>query len=416
MLIGALTWAPAKREQFVKVRNGQFELEGKPYRFIGINYWPAGILGMANLPGNRARLEKELDFLASQGITNLRVLALSEGDSSYPYRISPSSQPYKNQVQQEYLEGLDFLLQQCGRRKLKVVLYLTNQWEWSGGMGQYLEWAGFGKPPLPKSSNWSWDGYCRYMAQFYDCEPCQSELNNQITKLVTRKNTLTGVMYKDDPTLFSWELCNEPRPMKKEAMAAFHTWIQKSALLIKQLDPNHMVTLGSEGDVAYGYQMNAFETDHSLPEVDYLTIHIWPKNWNWFADTSIAVSYPTLLQKSEDYLKRHLETATRLHKPLVLEEFGLPRDGHQFAEFTSVASRNRYFYWGLNTWRKNDKPLAGISFWAFGGITWFPLHGEFWKKGEPFRGDPPQEEQGLNSLYASDSSTWQLIRSFSRPK
>jgi mannan endo-1,4-beta-mannosidase len=34
---------------------------------------------------------------------------------------------------------------------------------------------------------------------------------NFLTALVTRVNTVTGVAYRDDPTIFAWELINEPR-------------------------------------------------------------------------------------------------------------------------------------------------------------------------------------------------------------
>lgn len=29
--------------------------------------------------------------------------------------------------------------------------------------------------------------------------------------VLTRRNSLTGVEYRDDPTIFAWELINEPR-------------------------------------------------------------------------------------------------------------------------------------------------------------------------------------------------------------
>ena len=37
------------------------------------------------------------------------------------------------------------LLAEMGKRQMHAVLYFNNSWEWSGGYGQYLEWAGEGK-------------------------------------------------------------------------------------------------------------------------------------------------------------------------------------------------------------------------------------------------------------------------------
>jgi mannan endo-1,4-beta-mannosidase len=33
-----------------------------------------------------------------------------------------------------------------------------------------------------------------------------------------------------------------------------------------------------------------------------------------------------------------------------------------------------------------------------------------WKQGDPFTGDPPQEPQGRNSIFTSDTSTLAIIR------
>src|ERR687897_546109 len=76
----AQTAAPNKAEQssFVTVKGRHFELDGKPYYFAGANLWYGMYLGSPGKTGDRPRLLKELDQLASQGITNLRVLAISE--------------------------------------------------------------------------------------------------------------------------------------------------------------------------------------------------------------------------------------------------------------------------------------------------------------------------------------------------
>ena len=54
-------------------------------------------------------------------------------------------------------------------------------------------------------------------------------------------------------------------------------------------------------------------------------------------------------------------------------------------------------------------PIAGANFWAFGG-TARPRPGQtFWKQGDDLVCDTPMEEQGLNSFFDSDRSTFNMI-------
>ena len=62
-------------------------------------------------------------------------------------------------------------------------------------------------------------------------------------------NTVTGIPYAEDPTIFSWQICNEPRPFSRDeaTVDGFCDWIWKAARSIKESDPNHMVSTGNEG-------------------------------------------------------------------------------------------------------------------------------------------------------------------------
>ena len=68
--------ATSGQSGFVTVKGRHFQIDGKPYYYAGANLWYGMYLGAPD--GDRARLTKELDQLASQGVLNLRVLAISE--------------------------------------------------------------------------------------------------------------------------------------------------------------------------------------------------------------------------------------------------------------------------------------------------------------------------------------------------
>ena len=49
-----------------------------------------------------------------------------------------------------------------------------------------------------------------------------------------------------------------------------------------------------------------------------------------------------------------------------------------------------------------ESVFQGCNFWAWGGFAQ-PQH-LFWQKGDDYMGDPGQEEQGLNSVYDTDTT------------
>lgn len=402
------------QQDFVKVKDSQFFIGDSNYRYIGTNYWYAGLLG--NSEKGKKRLQHELDFLQQQGVINVRVMAAVEGEGliNGVQRVQPPLQTTSNVFDSSILYGLDYLLVELGKRNMKAVLFISNNWEWSGGFLQYLNWNNL----LPDSimrRKLTWDENRDYVSKFYSCKPCTDGYEKQLKLLVGRTNSISGKKYNEDAAIMAWELANEPRPMRPNAIDAYKTWISKMAALIKQTDKNHLVTIGAEGDIGTETK-EVYLSIHENNNIDYLTIHIWPKNWGWFKADSIEQYFDTVLNNTNQYIQKHVAIAKAINKPLVIEEFGLPRDAHVFTPGTSVKWRDEYYANIFGIWKQNNSGvIAGCNFWAFGGTARPITNQVFWKKGDDYMGDPPMEEQGLNSVFDSDSSTWQLIRNFTKP-
>jgi mannan endo-1,4-beta-mannosidase len=122
-----------------------------------------------------------------------------------------------------------------------------------------------------------------------------------------------------------------------------------------------------------------------------------------------------VLEKTNSYIQNHIATAQKLNKPLVIEEFGLPRDRQSFDIASATSLRDIYYNSIFTIWKQhaqNNGVVAGANFWAFGG-TARPIKDQiFWKSGDDYMGDPPMEEQGLNTVFDSDKTTWDLIYSY----
>nr|MBC7614157.1 beta-mannosidase [Pseudopedobacter sp.] len=402
------------QQEFVKVENGHFMLKNKEYKYVGANYWYGGLLALKGNEGKQ-RLKKELNFLKRKGVTNLRVMLGAEGTSTYKFRISNKDvlQPQKGEFRDSILFGLDYLLNEMQKRNMKAVLHFTNTWEWSGGLSEYLKWNNYPDSPNPKDEGYNWDTYRQYITQFYNCEPCKKDVDRYINYILHKSNSINGLMYKNDPTIMAWEIINEPRPMRSENNEAFALWMKKTASLIKSLDSNHLLTTGSEGAIATDNNMDLYKQLHADSNIDYLTIHLWPKNWGWFKDTAINASFSNIISNTKIYIKKHELVATELNKPLVIEEFGLPRDLHSFDIHSTTYERDK-FYKAVFNIVDNSSVIDGTNFWSLGGLA-RPIPGQtFWKDGDDYMGDPGGEEQGLNSIFIKDKSTWKIIKHYAK--
>lgn len=405
-------------DDFVSVSGSNFMLRGEPYHFVGTNLWYAAYIGRPDADGgDRARVVRELDFLRANGVTNLRLLGASER-SPLENSMSPAIS-YRGKVENEtILQGLDFFLAEMGKRDMKAVIFLNNFWEWSGGMVTYLSWVNGGEFINLGDPAHPWPEFALFSAQFFSNSAAQALFNAYVTTLLQRRNSVTGVLYRDDPTIMSWQLANEPRPGDGEAsrpnLPAYYDWIRDSAALIKSLAPNHLVSVGSEGLMGCIELDECYLGAHTETGVDYATFHMWLKNWRWFDATRPASTFDSAVQRAGDYIAHHVELARRLGMPLVLEEFGVERDLGELSPTSSTVYRDRFYrfvYERIEQSALGGGPLSGSNFWAWGGFGRAVHDDAVWRPGDGnFVGDPPQEPQGLNSVFATDESTLQVLR------
>ena len=411
-----LPWLQVK-DEYIKVQGQHFVYNGTPYYFVGANLWYSCYLGSTGVTGDRPRLSRELNTLRANGITNLRILAASE--RSYIQRsIKPAIQITAGTYDDSLLIGLDFTLAEMAKRHMHAVLYLNNYWEWSGGMAQYMVWATGKEGADPEDPQKGYGGFMDFSAKFYSTPEAMRLYREYIKQIVIRKNTVNGRRYYKDPTIMSWQLANEPRPGRdgesgRQNLPLFYQWIDSSAQYIHSLDTNHLVSTGSEGKVGCIQSEEAFLEAHKSKHIDYLTFHLWPLNWGWFNPKRFAETLPSTEEKALQYINLHLALARQLNKPIVMEEFGIGRDNGEILPGTPTSARDHYFkflYQCLYDSACNGGPIAGSNIWSWGGESSAQHQDGTWKQGDPFTGDPPQEPQGRNSIFTSDTSTLAIIR------
>lgn len=296
-----------------------FELEGEPFCFAGTNnYYP--IFKPRDVVDDLFKATQALDFKVMRIWSALNTGSL---DGTVPhahkdkdkegvylqYWDTKTNAPALNEGENG-LQRLDYVLDVAARYNIKLILVLVNNWLDFGGMDQYVVW--FKK---------------QHHHEFYTDPQIKQAYKNWVRALVTRTNSINGKLYRDDPAIFAWELANEPRAIgsggydTKEGWdkSTITKWAGEMSTFIKSIDPNHLVAVGDEGFLDAGgphwtYQAND-GVDHraltALPNIDFGTFHLYPDHWGG------------TIEWGDQWIVDHLRVARELHKPTILEEYGL---------------------------------------------------------------------------------------------
>lgn len=277
---------------FVRVDGARFVVGDKPLAFVGANLEVTH--GEA-----REHFEATLDAAARDGLTVGRVWALGEGGATATawqrahdlFRTAPDEF-----VEAAYVH-LDRVLAAARARGLRVVVTLANFWGDYGGLPQYLAWAGL--PPDDRDA-------------FFADARTKNFYRAHLEKLLARVNSVTGIRYADDPTIFAWELMNESLVGGDDGARARLQFVDEMARLIHARDAHHLVTPG-----VMGYTTRAERTQWldvcRLPSIDYCDSHLYP-------ETTDRV---TSLVRLQGFIDDRVQLAHHVaKKPIVFGEFG----------------------------------------------------------------------------------------------
>ncbi|XP_020228538.1 mannan endo-1,4-beta-mannosidase 4 [Cajanus cajan] len=333
---------------FVQRNATHFILNGKPYYLNGFNaYW---LMYMASDPSTSSKVTSIYQQASQHGLNVARTMAFNDG-TYRALQISPGS--YDETV----FKGLDFVISEAGKYGVRIILSLVNNWKSFGGKSKYVEWA------RERGQNVSNDD------DFFTHPVVKQYYKNHIKVMLSRNNTITGKIYKDDQTIFAWELMNEPRVQNDLSGKSFQVWVNEMAAYVKSLDSNHLLEIGLEG--FYGESMpqkkrfnpagfqsgTDFISNNQLPQIDFATIHLYPDQWLvGFNETAQNVF-------GDEWVKAHIEDSSDvLGKPIVLTEFGFSSKSYEY----SVGKRDNYFeklYNMIYSSASRGGPCAGGLFW-----------------------------------------------------
>ncbi|ENH75815.1 Mannan endo-1,4-beta-mannosidase A [Fusarium oxysporum f. sp. cubense race 1] len=263
---------------YASTSGSQFTIDGKTGYFPGTNcYW-------CSFLKKHADIDLTLDRIADSGLRILRVWGFSDvlerPSDGKPWFQHLSAEGSTINTGPDGLQILDYMVEAAEKRGLKLVIPFVNYWSDYGGMKAYL--SAFGRKD-----------YRKY-----------------IKTIVNR--------YHDSKAIFAWELANEPRCPGCNTDVIYQ-WAANVSGYVKDLDRNHMVTLGDEGmglngtDNSYPYTY-AEGTDFAklltIDTLDFGTIHIYPSHWNVEFDWG------------NDWIESHAKACMEAGKPCFLEEYG----------------------------------------------------------------------------------------------
>lgn len=282
----------------IRVHNGCFNADGSLFKIVGANNYYLAFATPA-MRGAVIQAAKELGLNVLRAPAYLDCASAHEGawrEVSFQYWNSEISQPEVN-TGENGLQRLDHLIAEAEQAEIRLILPLVNYWPDFGGMDRYVAWFKAGSRD-----------------EFYRHPEIRNAYRSYVRQILTRTNTVTGRLYRDEPAILAWELANEPRCEVRGGEQILLDWVREMSGWVKQHDPNHLLAVGDEG--YFGRHGVDCEALIRVPDIDFGTFHLYPQIWKKRDAARFGIRW----------IEEHLAVGKSAGKPMVLEEYGMTTD------------------------------------------------------------------------------------------
>ena len=328
-------------EGFVYSDGTKFYLDGSYFYAAGTNAYDLFTKQYGGGDGiviDKTEIDTRMQQMEDIGMNVIRVWGFGSKDG-YVFETAANS----------YNEGtfqvMDYVLYSAKQHNIKVIITLENYWGDYGGIDQQLSWAGLS------------GGSHAARRAYYTNENCKTHFKKYFEHFANRVNTFTNEAYKEDTTIFAWDMMNEARYQNDSNYSdpentnstVLRAWVDEMGAYMKNIDPNHMVSIGIEGHGAkYGFggnEGNDFVTIQSSDYIDFCTAHPYPDEY--WAELSPSQTV-TLIQKWID------DAHDVVKKPFLITEFNV-----------DMGLSNLQAYWEAVYETLYDNDAGGALFWCF---------------------------------------------------
>ena len=199
LVFGIITVNAAPPTGFVYRQGTQFMLNGQAFYFAGCNAYDMFTYGDDSHPEDienkyidKAKIDQIMGQMQSIGVKVVRTWGFN-------HQTWHGFESAKGVYFEPEFSLFDYIMYSAQQHGMKVIITLENFWSDYGGIDQRLAWEGL--------AGGAYSARC----VFYTNAGCITQYKNYFTYFANRINHYTGIAYKNDPTVFAWELMNEPR-------------------------------------------------------------------------------------------------------------------------------------------------------------------------------------------------------------